>query len=109
MLERGKKMRASQRYERTSNFRITNVQTCRFLREEDNTEWTVRVERLVADMKDTQGGYEYTQGMYKVTAIDLDTRKSWKRAKTFYGEMAWSDSQRLYDDHSQELQRLGTW
>lgn len=58
---------------------------------------TVTLVREYADIKDTQGGYEYSQGAWRVKATYASGR-SHTRARTFYGELAWNSSQRLFDD-----------
>jgi len=48
--------------------------------------------------------WAWTNGAYKVTATDNPTGQSYRRAKTFKGEMAWADSNRLYGDIIAEIQ-----
>lgn len=62
-----------------------------------------------ADIEDTVNGTVYRDGAYRVVTgtVDNDTGEvaKWKPIKTgkggtvpFYGEMAWADAARLYDD-----------
>lgn len=52
-----------------------------------------------ADTRDTKGGYEYSEGAYRV--VD-ENGKPAKRGKggtvPFYGELAWCDAERLARD-----------
>ena len=98
-------MRASKRYEIVGSWRTVGdhlVEPFRFEGRE------VRVIRQEADIRDTQGGHLYENGAYRVKATYVDTSKSYAALKTFYGEVAWSNSRRLYEDiiltvrHSQE-------
>ncbi len=91
-------MRRSKRYEIIGDWRMvgdTEVQS--FWIEHDDP---VRVTREVADIKDTVGGRHYSQGAYRVDAnyVDVPGANSYARKKTFYGEFAWADSRRLYED-----------
>ena len=99
-------MRASQRYAKSSEFSVVDSKVYWYNGSSENH--AIEVQHLVADITDTVGGYEYAQGMHKVTATHLLAQKSWKRAKTFYGETAWSDATRLYDDYCFELARGDT-
>lgn len=58
---------------------------------------TVTLTRAYAKLTDTRGRWVYDQGAWKVTAR-YDDGTSFVRAKTFKGETAWNDSERLYDD-----------
>lgn len=66
---------------------------------------TVTVKREVADIKDTKSYFkdEYHQGAFRVSAKTEDG-KTYQgkhvsgRSKTFYGELAWSNSERLFGD-----------
>lgn len=60
-----------------------------------------------ADIKDTQSGsdYTYSNGVHRVYAKQGLSGKSVKKMRTFYGELAWSNATRLYDDHYFELAR----
>lgn len=76
--------------------------------------WTQRERRLVAPMfaRDadkprvlvtlesadihSRDGWDYGDGAYRVKATV--NGKSYRRARTFYGETAWMDGQRLFDD-----------
>jgi hypothetical protein len=96
-------MRASQRYAKVSEFRTVASQVYWFNGDTENH--AIEVQHLVADMQDVVNHNVYQEGMHKVTATHLLSQKSWKRAKTFYGELAWSNATRLYDDYCMELAR----
>lgn len=58
----------------------------------------------VADVKDTKGGGHYTDGAYRVYvgSVGQDNPRPCKAGKggtvPFYGESAWSDGERLFND-----------
>jgi hypothetical protein len=87
-------MRASQRYELTSPWLLTEQAVVEREHFADTT--PVLVVREVADIRDTVTGDTYHHGAFRVRSFL--GKKSYKRAKTFYGESAWNDSSRLYAD-----------
>lgn len=97
-------MRASQRYKIEGPWR--KVGSWKGNRRTDLYEAgdRIQLERFVADISDTQGGYYYEQGAFKVIAKNLTTGKVFHRQKVFYGETAWSDSRRLYEDLVNQVQ-----
>lgn len=89
-------MRASKRYEIVGGWRtVGDFKVEPFFFDEGRE---VRVTREVANIRDTQGGHEYAEGAYRVRATYTDDGKSYAALKTFYGEVAWSNSRRLYED-----------
>jgi len=104
--ERGKKMRASQRYAKVGSWRV--VESKVFYVGGNTEDHAIELVHEVADMRDTQGGYEYSDGMHRVYATHLISQKSAKRVKTFYGELAWSNAERLYGDIYHEYQMADT-
>ncbi len=95
-------MRASKRYEIVSDWKLIGDTTVTsFFIEHDDP---VRVTREVANIRDTVGGHVYPQGAYRVDANYVDVGGSYARKKTFYGETAWSDSRRLYQDLISEVE-----
>jgi len=99
-------MRASQRYAKVGSWRV--VKSMVFWVGGDTEDHAIELVHEVADMRDTVGGYEYTDGMHRVYATHLISQKSAKRVKTFYGEYAWSDARRLYDDIHQSYRMADT-
>lgn len=101
-------MRRSQRYEIVSTWQ----QVERFSPSESlfaTTEASqILATREVADIRDIVGGHIYTDGAYRVKAKYGDGQ-SYRRAKTFYGEMAWADSQRMFNDIVSEVQNQERW
>ncbi len=94
-------MRRSQRYEIVSRWQpVDRFSPSDSLFSNPDTSTVVAV-REVADIRDTVGGYVYTDGAYRVKATK--DGKSFRRAKTFYGEMAWGDSQRMFNDIVSEV------
>lgn len=57
----------------------------------------VTVTRSVADLQEVGHGV-WREGAWKVTAKYTLSGKSYRRARTFKGETAWADSQRMFDD-----------
>ncbi len=97
-------MRASQRYEIVGGWRTVGDTKVRPFFFDEGRE--VRVTREVANIRDTQGGHLYDEGAYRVKATYTDTGKSYSALKTFYGEVAWSNSRRLYEDIIETVRRL---
>lgn len=63
----------------------------------------VTVIREVADIKDTRGGWTYERGAERVSAKTEDGKTYRGKhvtgaRKTFYGELAWSNAERLFGD-----------
>ena len=97
-------MRRSQRYEIVSAWhQVDRFSPSESLFATTETSQVLAV-REVADIRDTVGGRIYTDGAYRVKAKYGDG-KSYRRTKTFYGEVAWSDSQRMFDDIVWEVKR----
>jgi len=67
-----------------------------------NTIGEVTLTRSVAPLQ--YRGWRYAEGAFIVTAKYPDG-KSYRPKKTFKGEMAWADSERLYGDLRLELGR----
>ena len=59
---------------------------------------SVTLLRQYTDIMDRKNGDQYSQGAWRVVAKYDATGKSHTRAQTFYGESAWANSQRIYDD-----------
>lgn len=96
-------MRASKRYEIVSTWEtVGNYVVTPYY---DGGGLEVRVTREVANIRDTVGGHVYTEGAYRVKAVRADG-SSYSRSKTFYGEVAWSDSRRLYSDIISEVEHF---
>ena len=96
-------MRASQRYAIVSSWRVVDKKTLWVGGTSENH--AVFLVHESADIRDTQGGWEYTNGVHRVYAKQGLSGKSVKRVKTFYGETAWSNATRLYDDYYFEFAR----
>lgn len=62
-----------------------------FTNDDDSTS-SVTVE--IADCRDQRGGRTYTDGTFRVTLRNI----TGMRSKTYYGESAWSNAQRLAND-----------
>ena len=99
-------MRASQRYAKTGAWREVDAKV--FWVGGTTENHAIKLFHEVADMQDTVTGDMYIDGMHKVYATQLLSQKSAKRVKTFYGESAWSDATRLYDDIYFEYRREDT-
>lgn len=95
-------MRASQRYEITSPFTEIDRETVAsgdwFPADEDKT---VLVIRVVANIRDTVTNDSYAAGAYRVRSFK--DGRPFRSMKTFYGELAWADSQRMFDDIVSEV------
>lgn len=99
-------MRASQRYEITSPWE--DVDRSVFWVGSDTENHAIELIHETANIRDTQGSYEYRRGAHRVYATHLLSQKSAKRVKTFYGESAWSDAARLYGDIYHEYRMADT-
>jgi hypothetical protein len=64
----------------------------------DTEDGPVVLYRQYADIRDRKNNDVYSQGAFRVLAKYQETGKSHTRARTFYGELAWNSSHRLYDD-----------
>jgi len=97
-------MRASQRYAIVSPWYEQHRITTGPANTSEN--FSVTVVHETADIEDTQQPYEYRNGAHRVSAkyglsgkTYQGTRKGLSgRTKTFYGEMAWMDAERLFND-----------
>ncbi len=96
-------MIASQRYEKTSEWRVMASTVIRPSTFTDSD--AVELVHETADIRDTQGGQTYSKGVHRVYAKYVVTGKSAKKVKTFYGETAWTAAIRLYEDIYFEYQR----
>lgn len=60
---------------------------------------------VVWEMADihSEDGWDYTDGTHRVKAHWALSGKSYRRARRFNGELAWSNAQRLYNDLYYEI------
>lgn len=49
-----------------------------------------------ADIRDPRGGWTYREGAHRVRSFRGG--RSFKRLRTFYGETAWMDAERMFSD-----------
>lgn len=84
------------RYAPTGSWRTAFHETV--TNDEDDSTSSVTVD--IADCRDQRGGRTYTDGTFRVTLKNV----TGMRSKTFYGEMAWANAQRLASD---AMNRLG--
>ena len=96
-------MRANKRYEIVGNWATVSDVVARPW--DGVSDLEVRVTREVADIRDIQGGHLYNDGAYRVKAVHT-SGGSYLRSKTFYGEVAWSDSRRLHEDTVAEVEHF---
>lgn len=99
-------MRASQRYAKVGSWRTWSSKV--FWVGGNTEDHAIELVHEEADMRDTVDGHEYTDGMHRVYAKHLISQKSAKRVKTFYGESAWSNADRLYSDLYNEYRMVDT-
>jgi DNA-binding transcriptional MocR family regulator len=57
----------------------------------------LRLEHLEANYQ-TRDGFEHFGGAHRVTVVNVETGKNYARPQTFYGETAWSDANRAFND-----------
>ena len=51
----------------------------------------------------SEDGWDYTNGTHRVRATHALSGKSYRRARRFNGELAWSNAERLYNDLINEV------
>lgn len=91
----------SKRYTATSEWRMRDQRLAApfFARNADNPRVLVTLES--ADIHSADG-WDYDDGAYRVRSEAGG--KSYRRAKTFYGETAWMDGQRMFNDIISEVE-----
>jgi hypothetical protein len=90
----------SKRYQVVGGWRERERQTVEptFARDADKPEVVVVLESADIHSRD---GWDYQDGAYRVKATAGG--RSYRRARTFYGETAWMDGERLFGDIVNEV------
>lgn len=65
---------------------------------------SITVTHVEGDYRTPDGFYHYG-GVHKVTAVHTLSGRSYARAKTFKGESAWSNAERLFEDLVWKIRR----